>query len=260
MLQLGKMQVESALFFETVEQIYSRVFRTLNPRLAPPEVVLRFHKYANANSRVRLQGGLLRVDISDLLQPAPAPIQEALAAILISKLFRKRPPAEQVACYRSYLNRADFLHSLHNVKQQRGRKTCNDANGRVYDLAQVFDQVNREYFSGLMPRPWLGWSLRPSRTTLGHYDPSHNAIVLSSILDSEMAPALIVQFVMFHEMLHLRYPVHHQGARRCVHTKEFKKAEKEFANYTEAKVALRRFVEAASSPVPEVRKLVASRR
>ena len=55
----------------------------------------------------------------------------------------------------------------------------------VYDLAHVFDQVNREYFSGLMPRPWLGWSLRPSHTTLGHYDPSHNAIVLSSILDSE---------------------------------------------------------------------------
>src|ERR1700761_7805265 len=188
MLQLGKMQVESALFFESVEQIYSRVFRTLNPRLALPRVVLRFHKYANANSRVRLQGGQLHVDISDLLQPAPAPIQEALAAILISKLFRKTPPAEQMACYRSYLNRAEFLRTLHAVKQERGRKTCNDACGRVYNLADIFEEVNRRYFNGEMPRPRLGWSLRPSRTTLGHYDPSHNAIVLSSLLDSEKAP------------------------------------------------------------------------
>jgi hypothetical protein len=245
MLQLGKMQVESALFFESVEQIYSRVFRTLNPRLAPPKVVLRFHKYANANSRVRLQGGQLRVDISDLLQPAPAPIQEALAAILISKLFRKTPAPEHMACYRSYLNRADFLRTLHSVKQERGRKTCNDAGGRFYNLAHIFEEVNREYFHGLMPRPRLGWSVRPSRTTLGHYDPSHNTIVLSSLLDSEKAPALIVQFVMFHEMLHLRHPVNHQGARRCVHTKEFKKAEKEFVNYSVAKAALRNFVEAA---------------
>jgi hypothetical protein len=260
MLQLGKMQVESALFFESVEQIYSRVFRTLNPRLAPPEVELRFHKYANANSRVRLQGGRLRVDISDLLQPAPAPIQEALAAILISKLFRKRPAPEHLACYRSYLNRADFLRTLHSVKQERGHKTCNDACGRVYDLSHVFEEVNRDYFAGLMARPRLGWSLRPSRTTLGHYDPSHNAIVLSSLLDSEAAPPLIVQFVMFHEMLHLRYPVDHQGARRCVHTKEFKKAEKEFANYTQAKTALRSFVEAASCPVSGMRKLAVNRR
>ena len=32
---------------------------------------------------------------------------------------------------------------------------------------------------------------------------------------------------MFHEMLHLRHPVQHRGARRCVHTPEFKQAEKE---------------------------------
>jgi hypothetical protein len=151
-----------------------------------------------------------------------------------------------MACYRSYLNRADFLRTLHTVKQERGHKTCNDAGGRFYNLAHIFEEVNREYFHGLMPRPRLGWSLRPSRTTLGHYDPSHNAIVLSSLLDSENAPALIVQFVMFHEMLHLRHPVNHQGARRCVHTKEFKKAEKEFVNYAVAKAALRNFVEAAA--------------
>jgi hypothetical protein len=254
MLQLGKMQVESVLFFESVEQIYSRVFRTLNPRLPPPKVVLRFHKYANANSRVRLQGGQLQVDISDLLQPAPAPIQEALAAILISKLFRKTPPPEHLACYRGYLNRADFLRALHMVKQERGRKTCNGPRGHFYDLNHIFEEVNRKYFQSHLPRPRLGWSLRSSRTTLGHYDPSHNTIVLSSLLDSGSAPLFIVQFVMFHEMLHLRHPVRHQGIRRCVHTKEFKKAEREFDNYAAAKKALRSFVETAFLQVPGERR------
>jgi predicted metal-dependent hydrolase len=97
-----------------------------------------------------------------------------------------------------------------------------------------------------MAQPQLGWSLRPSRTTLGHYDPSHHAIVLSALLDSEKAPETIVRFVMFHEMLHLRHPTEHRGVRRCVHTKEFKIAEKQFDSYREATAELKKFVEEAA--------------
>jgi hypothetical protein len=45
---------------------------------------------------------------------------------------------------------------------------------------------------------------------------------------------------MFHEMLHLRYPVEHGGMRRCVHTREFKDAEKKFPQLKEAKEMLKR--------------------
>ena len=243
MLQLVKMQVETALFFESVEQIYARVFRTVKPRTSLPLITVRYRKYANANSRIRLEGERLTVDISDTLEGAPAPIQEALAFILICKLFRKTPESGILARYRRYLNRADVRRTLHLVKQQRGRKTIRDPKGGHFDLCEVFDDLNLKYFHGLMARPQLGWSLRPSRTTLGHYDPSHNVIVLTCLFDAPGVPELIVRFVMFHEMLHLRYPTQHKGARRCVHTREFKEAEREFENYDEAKAALKKFVE-----------------
>jgi len=239
------MQVETALFFETVEQIYERVFRSLKPRTVVPQITVRFRKYANANSRIRLADGCLAVDISDLLEGAPAPIHEALASILIAKLFRKMPEGNIVARYRRYLHRADVRRTLHLVKQQRGRKALRDPKGVVYDLCALFEELNFEYFHGLMAQPRLGWSLRPSRTTLGHYDPSHHAIVLTSLLDSENAPPLLVRFVLFHEMLHLRYPTQHHAGRRCVHTREFKQAEKTFAGYKEAQMELKRFVEFA---------------
>lgn len=237
------MQVETALFFESVEQIYARVFRTLRPRTDLPLIEVRFRKYANANSRIRLEKGRLAVDISDLLEEAPAPIHEALACILISKLFRKAPETGIVARYRRYLNRADMRHRLQLAKVARGRKAIADAKGHYFDLREIFEDLNLEYFHGLMARPQLGWSLRPSRTTLGHYDPSHNVIVLTSLFDHESVPELLVRFVMFHEMLHLRYPTQHKGARRCVHTKEFKQAEREFENYEGAKLALKAFAE-----------------
>jgi predicted metal-dependent hydrolase len=115
--------------------------------------------------------------------------------------------------------------------------------GKHYDLEQIFEDLNLRYFNGLMARPTLGWSVKSSRTTLGHYDPSHHVIVLSTLLDSPQAAKLIVDFVMFHEMLHLKYPTQHRGVRRCVHTPEFKAAEREFEKYREAQTELRRFLE-----------------
>jgi predicted metal-dependent hydrolase len=243
MLQLGKMQFESALFFESIEQIYGRVFRSIKPRTPVPPIAVRFRRYANANSRIRLKDGQLCVDISDLLQNAPAPIQEALASILISKLFQKQQDPDWMARYKRYLNRADIRRSLSTVKQERGRKEYRDPKGKTYDLLDLFEEINVEYFHGLMARPELGWSVRRSRSILGHYDPCHHVIVLSRLLDSEMAPRLIVKFVMFHEMLHLRHPTQHKGSRRCVHTPQFKQAEREFTGYTEARQQLKAFMD-----------------
>jgi hypothetical protein len=237
------MPFESTLFFESVEQIYERVFRSIRPRTPVPAISVRFRKYANANSRIRLSQNELSVDISDLLQDAPAPVQEALASILISKLFKRRPDTDWMARYRRYLNRADMRRDLTELKRKRGRKRYRDACGTVYDLCQLFEDLNSEYFGGLMARPELGWSLRSSRTTLGHYDPCHHVIVLSSILDEENAPLGAVKYVLFHEMLHLRYPTEHRGARRCVHTPEFKRAERAYPEYHEGKRQLKEYLE-----------------
>jgi len=242
MLHLGKMQVEAALFFETVEQIYARVFQLVRPHAPLPEISVHYKKYANANSRISLHDGRLLVEISDLLESAPAPIQEALASVLLAKLFGRTPDKNCMAQYRHYLNRADMRRSLHSVKRERGRKAYGEPQGEVYNLAYLFSSLNEQYFQGVMAAPALGWSLRPSRTILGHYDPSHHVIVLSRTLDSPDAPESAVRFVMFHEMLHLRYPTENRGSRRCVHTPEFKRAEKQFANYSEAKEALKQFV------------------
>jgi hypothetical protein len=74
---------------------------------------------------------------------------------------------------------------------------------------------------------------------LGHFDPSHNAIIISRVFDSPEVPALALEYVMFHEMLHLRFPVDHKGVRRRVHTREFREAEKRFSGLKEAKELLR---------------------
>lgn len=234
------MWVQSALFFEKPEEIFSRVFSRLKPRTTPPQVRIQFCKFANANSFIRLEEEYLHVRITDVLEGAPAPVLESLAYILLSKLYRRPIPKMYAEHYRRYLNRKDMRRSLQLIRQARGRKFVSGPKGDCYDLESMFERLNQAYFHGLMARPQLGWSRRASRTMLGHYDPSHNAIILSKLLDDLKVPELAVQYVLFHEMLHLRYPVEHRGARRCVHTPEFKEAERQFEHWREARLLLKR--------------------
>lgn len=232
--------LESHTVSEKPADIFRRVFSELKPRTQIPGILVEFRPFANANSFIRLHEGLLTVKITDVLEGSPAPILEALAHILLSKLYRRPTPRLYSDRYRRYLNRKEMRRSLHLVRQARGRKLASAPKGTHYDLEEIFEDLNGRYFFGLMARPNLGWSLRRSRTTLGHYDPSHNAIILSRLLDSEDVPRLAVEYVMFHEMLHLRFPVDHSRARRCVHTPEFKQAEKQFPRYQEAKDLLKK--------------------
>ena len=102
--------------------------------------------------------------------------------------------------------------------------------------------VASNMFDGLLARPQIGWSQTNSRTMLGHFDPAHNAIIISRIFDRCEIPRLLVEYIVFHEMLHLRHPVEHAGARRCVHTREFKQAERAFPRLAEARAMLKKLV------------------
>ena len=232
--------IQSSLFFETPEEIYRRVFRELKPRTPVPELHLEFCRFANADSFIRLENGRLHIRISDLLAGAPAPVTEALAYILLGKLYRRPVPRMYSHRYRLYLNRRDVRRQAQLVRQIRGRKFLSGPQGAHHDLEEIFERLNRDFFDGLMGRPLLGWSRGSSRSMLGHFDPAHNAIVISRIFDRPTVPVLALEYVMFHEMLHLRYPVEHKGVRRRVHTREFRAEEKKFPRLAEAKEVLKR--------------------
>jgi hypothetical protein len=232
--------LQTSLFFETPAEIYARVFRALKPRTALPDLRVEFCRFANADSFIRLEDGKLHVRISDLFEGAPAPVTEALAYILLGKLYRKAVPRMYAHRYRLYLNRRDVRRQMHLVRQIRGRKFLSGPQGAHRNLDEIFERLNVQFFDGLLGRPQLGWSRQAARGLLGHFDPSHNAIIISRIFDRPDTPPLALEYVVFHEMLHLRYSVDHNRARRRVHTREFRQAEKQFPFLKEAKEMLKR--------------------
>ncbi len=227
---------------ETPAEIYRRVFLALKPRTPPPEIVVRFYPYANLDSRIRLESGHRRISVkvSDQLEHAPPEVQESLAYVLLSKLYRKPVDPVHNLRYKEFVNRADIRRRALEIRRQRGRKRLTPPAGGSYDLDAIFDALNVEYFDGSLAKPRLGWSMRRSRRLLGHYDHAHDTIVLSRLLDSAAVPRYVVEYVLYHEMLHLKHPVEYREGRRCVHGPEFKREERRFPRFEEANLYLKR--------------------
>jgi predicted metal-dependent hydrolase len=99
--------------------------------------------------------------------------------------------------------------------------------------------LNRRFFYGLMGRPQMSWSLTKTRRILGHYDPAHNAIVVSRIFDHPAIPRYAIEYIVYHEMLHLKHPVRLRGSRRCVHSAEFQAEEKLFPEWERSETFLK---------------------
>jgi len=215
-------------------EIFQQTYRELRPRTPVPPMHIRFYSFVSINNTIRLRQGELFVRVSDLLEGAPGPVLHAIAHLLLAKLYRRPVDRVQSARYRRYVASHDIAAKARLVRQIRGRKQIQSASGHQYHLEEIFEDLNRRFFHGLMGRPQLTWSRDHARNRLGHYDPAHNAIVISRVFDHPRVPRFVVEYIVFHEMLHLKHPVKLRGSRRCVHSREFMAEEKAFPELAQA--------------------------
>ena len=220
---------------ERLLPIFQESYRELRPRAPIPELAVEFFAFTNINNTIRLREGKLLVRLSDLLEGAPDAVLRAIAHILLAKMYRKPIERNHATRYRRYVSSHHISEKAHLLRQMRGRKRIETAQGRFYNLESVFDDLNVRFFYGLLARPQMTWSRDHARNSLGHYDPAHNAIVVSRVFDHSRVPRYAVEYIVYHEMLHLKHPVKLRGSRRCVHSAEFQAEERVFPDLERAK-------------------------
>ena len=119
----------------------------------------------------------------------------------------------------------------------RPRKARTRTVGTHHDLAPVFERINGEYFEGRISAS-ITWSRRQPgrvrRRTLGSYCPLSRTVRINPVLDKPGVPALFLEFIVYHEMLHAAVAIREKGGRRDVHSKEFREREKEFRGFEAA--------------------------
>lgn len=219
---------------EQLLEIYQSVLKTVVADGEVPSISVEFYPYVGISNRIRRRDGHLYVRVSDILREAPLEFHTALAQILIRKIYRRRVSPNALQIYREYLKRTDIYEQTTANRRTRGRKIITSARGEVYDLGEIFRLLNHVYFQDSLSVPILSWSSQKTFRILGHHDAAHEAIVVSKSLDDARVPRFVVEYVVYHEMLHVKHPTKIVGGRRLNHTSAFRRDEAHFAFYEEA--------------------------
>ena len=221
---------------ETISQFYEEAFSEITGKRRSPEIEVSFYPYVGLNQTIRIRNGRVFVRIADMCRDMPEEPHRALAVILVSKLLRKRVPAYADDIYNEYTRTAEMRDRSNDRKRSHGRKVVTTHKGEVYDLDEIFDNLNFWYFGERLPKPVLTWSARQTYRILGHHDATHDTIVISRSLDSPDVPRFVVEYIVFHEMLHIHHPTVHHNGRRYNHTAAFRRDEEKFKHYREAEL------------------------
>ena len=212
-----------------------RMFTRIGCEGRPPHFEVEFYPYSSLTLTIRRREETTYVRFSDLLQRAPLPVLEGAAALLLSRVYRRRVHRALVQPYLNYARSHRTRGRIQRMRSERVRRVSALPEGRHYDLTAMFERLNGEYFAGALQRPHIGWSARTWRRQFGSYDPGPNQIVLNRCMDRPEVPQFVVEYVLFHEMLHVKHPTRRSGCTLVSHSRDFRCEEKRFAQFSAAR-------------------------
>jgi hypothetical protein len=106
-----------------------------------------------------------------------------------------------------------------------------DTKGVCWDLAEVFDTLNRTHFNAVLSS-YVRWGKHPLRSYQSYkFDGAGNrfsVITIGSLYNRPGVPRYAVEGIMFHEMLHILLPPQRHNARNVIHGRQFKEHERHF--------------------------------
>ena len=219
---------------KTITGFYEKSYDIFAESKEKPEILVSFYSYVNLNHTIRIRNGKILVRISEMLKDSPLQIHEALAIILITKLLRCKTPENTLTIYRRFISTENFRETVIANRREKGKKIITSSKGTYFDLDSIFEKLNEIYFDPLLSKTVLSWSKQKTYRRLGHYDPAHNSIIISKSLDNKKVPEFVVEYVVYHEMLHIKHPTLVKNGRRYSHTPEFKFDEEKFDFFYEA--------------------------
>jgi hypothetical protein len=219
---------------ESLEAVFEQALRSLVKKEPRPKIEAHFYPYAGLSSTIRLRQGRVLVRVSDILVGSPHEVLLALASILVAKLYRLKASKVHEKLYRAHTLHPPILDASQAARRNRGYKITTSSRGKIYDLAELFAQLNAKYFDGELESPMLSWSQRQTRRILGHHDHVHRTIIISRTLDDAAIPRYVVEYVLYHEMLHVKHPARLVSGRTIYHGAWFRDDERRFERFDEA--------------------------
>jgi len=167
--------------------------------------------------RSRRRDGHVELKVSDIFEGAPPEVMNGLANMIFSQLYRKKR-GRYTKEILDWMMSDDFVRSKQPIFLKRSRNLTRSAAGEHIDLD---DSYERLIDLGLVDRDGnivISWTKRDNAKKIGYCSFFMRVVVISSILDSPDTPPFVIDYILYHELLHLRKGV---DPLRRHHNKEF---------------------------------------
>lgn len=202
-------------------------YRRLHPRIELAHISPLF--------RIKVDKHRLFLTVQESFLGAPEPV-----LLAFWQLAYRKNPREARLLIKNYSQSERFRHNREKL-EYLSLDSRAFSQGRCWDLESLFTRVNRHYFANTIERPHLKWSRQKTFRKFGHYNFETDTVLISRSLDDPEVPSYVLEYLMFHELLHKQLGVHQKGSRRFAHTPEFKARERTFPRLDEAGEFLAQF-------------------
>lgn len=184
-------------------------------------VELRVHDNRSTMISYRRDRGTLALRIHHMFLSADERTAEALADFASAR--RRRRQAGQLL--------DAFIRENQQAIRPPRQSARLEPHGRVHDLERVYRALNERWFRGAIDAA-IGWGRAPLRRRrrtikMGVYYHETRTIRIHPALDHPSVPPYVVEFIVYHEMLHQACPAQPgPGGRKLVHNAAFRAREK----------------------------------
>jgi len=201
-----------------------------------------FYPYSELRHSWKLGPQSVSFRVSDYLDGAPDEILSSLAWYLMSKALGRECQPGRSDAYLAHSRSRALWQPKKELYLRRAHALSVCAKGEARDLSVVFEYVNACYFEGRFGSPTLAWADESPSRRLGFYFEPLDLMAANRVLDSPSVPRYVLEFVMYHELLHCVVPPRGTPSRRIYHSREFRERERAFSMYGDARRWLEKLV------------------
>lgn len=170
-------------------------------------------RLSSFNANIKLQHNTISVNLNLQWKDIDNEIKIGLIQHLLLKILKKRANSPNIDLYNNFIKNIPIL-----IPKTKSNPI----------LEASFERTNQKFFSNMIDKPNLQWGTN-SKRKLASYNFHDDTVTVSTIFKE--ARDEVLDYLMYHELLHKFHQFEHKNGRSAFHTRTFKEDEKKYPNH-----------------------------
>jgi predicted metal-dependent hydrolase len=181
-------------------------------------------RLGNFNANVSLNRNKIKINLNLQWKDIDEEIKIGLIQHLLSKIFKNKQSTTNIQLYNNFVR---------NIPKLTPKTKSNPI------LKNSFQRMNLQFFDNKLEQPNLTWGT-DSRRKLACYNFHSDTITVSTLFQESQEE--ILDYIMYHEMLHKHHKFTNKNGRSSYHSPQFKKDEAKYPNHKQMEKEINKIV------------------